>query len=98
MCFTDAFSNHGNSPNGTKNSLPPTYSQKPCREMLLTSAWVMSAPALFDFVMTFCDGAEDSRDFPLRNPVILLQFDAWFKPDLQLAFWSFYVYVHAIFL
>jgi hypothetical protein len=65
--------------------------------MLVTSASAVLMPALLDFSMITLDYSQNLRDFPLRDTVILRQFDARLKPDLQLAFWRLDMNVHAIF-
>lgn len=86
ILFTGASANQGNSRNATNSSLPPRYSQKPCREMLVISTSALLAPAFFDFAMSVLEDAKDLRDLALRNAVILRYFDARLKPDLQFAF------------
>jgi len=44
------------------------------------------APALFNFDMSLFQDAKDLRDLPLRDPMILRQFDARLKPHLHFPF------------
>jgi hypothetical protein len=93
-----ASTNHGNSVKDRKSSRPARFNQKPCRPMLTTSTSVVVTPPLLKLAITVLDDPKNLKDFALGDAVILRQFDARLKPDLQFPVGCFDVDVHAFLL
>jgi hypothetical protein len=93
-----ASTNHGNSAKDRKSSRPERFNQKPCCPMLTTSTSVVVTPSLLKFGIAVLDDPKNLSDFALGEAMILRQFDARLKPDLQFPVGCFDVDVHALLL
>src|SRR2546430_15959008 len=81
---TDASANQGNSEKAMNSSRSAIHTQKPYREMFVTSTREVLAPRCCDFISTLLDNLSDVAQLVRSNPVIPGHFDRRLHPKLGL--------------
>jgi hypothetical protein len=95
ICSTVADLNQGNWANGSSNSSSPRSSQKPCLEMLVTSAPEVVVPSIFNFLQMSLDDDLRIRELPRRQAGRRGDMNGWGQPELGLAIRMSHMYVDA---
>src|SRR5437870_3695130 len=85
MASTGARLNQGKSSNARKSSRPSTSNQKPCREMLVTSASEVTVPGICDLLLVLLDQLAGTPEILRGEAVASRQFDFRIEPELRLA-------------
>src|SRR5688500_5656782 len=98
MFATDASANQGNSAKGTKSSRPPSHSQKPCREMFVTSTSEVALPCCADDLLMGLNHFSDIGQLSRWDAVTFRHFNGRLDPEFRLAVRTAYMNVHARFL
>src|SRR2546423_1447568 len=84
IASTGARLNQGNSSKGRNSSRPSSNSQKPCREMFVTSGSEVVAPGISNVLLMFLDQLLDTPQVLAIQPVVPGQLDARVEPVLRL--------------
>lgn len=91
---TDASRNHGNASNERNFSSLLISNQKPCRDMLVTSAFKMFSPRYPYLNLVRLHKSLNPIQLSRTQPVIMSQFNYWFYPKLRFAVCGTDVNVH----
>src|SRR5438309_1361464 len=85
MAPTGASLNQGNSSNGRKSSRSSRRIQRPCREMLVTSASEVAVPGVSDLILVLQDQLTDAFQIAIAELMVLGDLDRRIEPELYLS-------------